>query len=297
MKFKSTGGHDSRAEALLLVVVAIWAANYPVAKYGITGMNGFVFNAIRYLVAALVLASVFLVRSQWLPIRRADLLSMIRAGAIANIIYQVAFIIGLSMTTAGNSAIVLATSPLWTIFLSSRMHQEKVRREVWTGMAVSLFGIVLITLGSEKGIEVGGATVFGDLICLGAAFLWAFSTNLQKPLLVRNSPQQVSLVMVGVGSIGLSLIAIPDAVTMSWRSVDWSFYAAAIASGAASIGISNLFWSYGVQRLGPGRTGAFGNFTPALALGFSYVMLREELSALQVIGAAVTLLGIWYGRR
>ena len=288
---------DRRAEGLLLFVVAIWAANYPLAKYGISGMNILVFNGIRYVIAGLILVSAIFVQSRWVPIQRADLLSMMQAGVIANVIYQVAFIIGLSMTTAGNSAIVLATSPLWTLYLSSRMHHERVHREVWLGMVISLAGIVLITLGSEKGVEVGGATILGDLICLGAAFLWAFSTNLQKPLLVRNSPQQVSLVMVGVGSLGLTLIAVPDAIAMSWGSVPWTYYAAAVLSGAASIGIGNLIWSYGVQRLGPGRTGAFGNFTPALALGFSYVMLHEELSSVQLLGAAVTLVGIWYARR
>ncbi len=290
-------GRDRRAELLLLIVITIWAANYPLAKYGIGGLNIFVFNGIRYLVAALVLGSVFLGRARWTPIARADWLAMLRAGAIANVVYQVAFIIGLSMTTAGNSAVILATSPLWTLFLSSRMHGDRVPLQVWAGMGISLVGIAFITIGGPAGLDVGRTSVAGDLICVVAAFLWALSTNLQKPLLIRNSPQQVSLVMVAVGSAGLSLIALPDAFTMSWSAVHWSFYVAAVVSGAASIGIANLFWSYGVQRLGPGRTGMFGNLTPALALVLSWAALREELSAVQVAGAAVTLAGIWYARR
>ena len=288
---------NRRAELLLLLVITIWAANYPLAKYGIGGINMFVFNGIRYVVAALVLGGALLGQARWRPIARSDWMGLLRAGAIANIVYQVAFIIGLSMTTAGNSAVILATSPLWTFYLSSKMHREIVPGQVWLGMGISLTGIALITIGGATGLAIARETMLGDLICLVAAFLWALSTNLQKPLLVRNSPEQVSLVMVGVGSVGLTLIAIPDAVAMSWSDVHWSYYAAAVMSGAASIGIANLFWSYGVQRLGPGRTGMFSNLTPALALFLSYVTIREELSVLQITGAAVTLFGIWYARR
>ncbi len=288
---------DVRLELLLLLVIGIWAANYPLAKFGIAGLDIFVFNAIRFVVAAGVIAVILLFRPDGKRVARADWSPLIKAGFIASVLYQVAFIIGLNMTTAGNSAILLATSPLWTAVLHARLHNERISRQVWRGMALSLAGIVLIVVGSGKKIEVGGTALAGDLICLGAAFLWAANTNMQKPLLTRYSPVQVSLIMVAVGAAGLSLIAIPSAVTMSWGEVHWSYYIAAIVSGAASIGISNVFWSYGVKRLGPSRTANFGNLTPVMAFVFSYVALREEVGFLQIIGAGITLAGVWYARR
>lgn len=288
---------DLRVELLLLLVILIWAANYPIAKYGIAGLNIFVFNSIRYIIAALVLAGVCWSRSPWKKVDRSDRAALLRAGVVANVFYQVAFIVGLNMTTAGNAAVLLATAPLWTVFLNARMHKERVGRGIWIGMAISFVGVILIVVGSAKKLEVGGNALLGDLICLSAAFLWAFNTNLQKPLLVRYSASQVSLVMVGVGAVGLSVIAIPPALTMVWGDVHWTYYLAALVSGAASIGLANLFWSYGVKRLGPSRTGNFGNLMPVLAFAISYVTLREEVSLIQIVGATVTLLGVWYARR
>src|SRR5512137_1418930 len=63
---------EVRTEALLLFVVLIWAANYPVAKFGIEGIDRFVFNGIRYVVAAAVLAGLFFARSSWVHVERAD---------------------------------------------------------------------------------------------------------------------------------------------------------------------------------------------------------------------------------
>ncbi|MBI1805905.1 MAG: DMT family transporter, partial [Ignavibacteria bacterium] len=91
---------ELKVELWLLVVVVVWAANYPVAKYGLQGMNPFVFNALRYLVAALVLAAPLVRWSLWQPIERTDVPRILRAGMIASVIYQIAFITGLSLTTA-----------------------------------------------------------------------------------------------------------------------------------------------------------------------------------------------------
>src|SRR5437016_6088189 len=91
--------HEYRAESLLLVVVVIWAANYPLAKWGISGLDVFVFNAIRFVVASFVVTAMFVVRSSWQPVARGNLLKMIGAGFVANVLYQVVFMFGLSMTT------------------------------------------------------------------------------------------------------------------------------------------------------------------------------------------------------
>jgi drug/metabolite transporter (DMT)-like permease len=290
-------GGRSRAEALLLVVVIIWASNYPLAKYSISRLDIFVFNGLRYIVAAVSLTVIFYARSHWVPVGRADWPKLVWAGVLANVLYQGAFIIGFSMTTAGSSAILLSTAPLWTVFLNARLHHEKIQPFMWAGMLVSLCGIVLIVLGRGVSVGLDRSALYGDIICLVAALLWAFNTNLQKPLLSRYSPLQLGLVMVSVGAVGLTLAAVPGAAAMDWRAIHWTYYAAAVVSGALSIAVANVFWSYGVKKLGPARTGNFGNLVPVLAFVISYLTLDEQLFPLQFAGAALTVIGVWLARR
>jgi drug/metabolite transporter (DMT)-like permease len=288
---------ETQAEILLLSVVVIWASNFPIAKYAISRLDVFVFNSIRFVVAAIVLAILFRFTSRWTPIERTDWRRLLQAGLVANVLYQVAFIVGLRMTTAGNSAVLLNTAPLWTLFFNARIHKERILPHMWTGMAFSLLGVVLIIVGSGKKLELGGNDLFGDLISLTAAVLWAFNTNLQKPLLVRYSALQLAFVMISVGATGLSMIAIPSLASLQWHSVRWTYYAAAVASGLLSIAAGNFFWSFGVKRLGPGKTSNFGNLVPVLALVIAYFALDEELSLIQMSGAAITLGGVWLARR
>ncbi|MFI5251482.1 MAG: DMT family transporter [Bacteroidota bacterium] len=287
---------ELKAELLLLITVLVWAANYPLAKYCINGMNIFIFNAIRYFMASLVLIILFLWRSTWISILKADRKRLLEAGIVAHIIYQIAFIVGLNMTTAGNSAVLLSTSPLWTVVLHSRLHKESVRPKVWAGMLISFVGVVMIVIGSGKKFTIGGTELIGDIIALAAAVLWAWNTNLQKPLVAKYSALQLSMLMVSMGGIGLTAMAIPAAMEIQWSAVHWTLYAGAIASGLFSIGIGNAIWSYGVKHLGPGRTGGFGNLIPVVAFVLSYFTLHESVLPIQMVGAGITVLGVWIVR-
>jgi drug/metabolite transporter (DMT)-like permease len=287
-----------KAELLLLLVVLIWASNYPIAKFSIRQLDPLVFNAVRYAIASLLLLTVFRATgAAWVPVGAGDRVQLLRAGVVAGILYQIAFIFGLKLTTAGNSAVLMATAPLWTVAISARMHHEPIARRVWAGMGLSLAGVVLIIVGSGRRMSVGGVELYGDLISIAAAVLWAFNTNLQKPLLGTYSPLQLSMMMITIGAVGLTLTAVPAAAVTDWSSIEWPAWAGAIASGALSIAVANLIWSTGVKRLGPGRTGSFGNLIPVVALAVSAVTLGESFAPIQIAGAALTIFGVWYARR
>ena len=146
---------ERKAELLLFTVVLIWASNYPIAKWGLRELSPLMFNSIRYVVATCVLAILFFSRTKWTPIVKGDWYKLIRAGVVANVIYQMGFIIGLNMTSAGNAAVLLSTSPLWTLFIGSRIHKETISRQMWLGMMISLFGVVMIIVGSGRELALG----------------------------------------------------------------------------------------------------------------------------------------------
>ncbi len=285
------------AELLLCVVVLIWAGNYPVAKWGISGLSFYLFNGIRFIVASLTVGAILVVQHSWTPVRREDRAGLVKAGVVANILYQMAFIVGLSLTTAGNSAVLFSTSPLWTIVFNARLHKEKIQRSVLIGMGMSMVGIITIILGSGSQLQFGGTELIGDVISLGGAVFWALNTVLQRPLVARYPPVQVSFVMLVVGAAGLSVLAIPAGVSASWSDIHWTYYLAAVASGALSIGLANVVWTMGVKRLGPGHTASFQNLVPVFAVLISYLTINEEVSLIHLLGSAVTITGVWYARR
>jgi drug/metabolite transporter (DMT)-like permease len=284
-------------ESLLLIVVLIWAANAPLVKFGISGMDLLVFNSIRFLVAGTTLAAIVRARTPWTKVPNSDWLNLIGLGIIAHVLYQLTYLYGIKNTTVGNSAIILSTSPLWTMFLNSMIHKEKVPSQTWLGTGVSLVGIIFIVIGTGSTVRIGGDALLGDVLSLVAALLWALSTTLQKNFLKSYSAMQLSVMLVSVGAIVLTIAAIPSAITIRWGEVGTGYYAAAVGSGALSIGASTVLWAVGIKKLGPRRTANFNNLVPVLAFIFAYIALGEKMYPLQILGAAITLVGVWLARR
>jgi drug/metabolite transporter (DMT)-like permease len=102
---------------------------------------------------------------------------------------------------------------------------------------------------------------------------------------------------LGIGAVGLTLIAIPPALMMDWHSVSFPYILAAILSGALSIGTANVLWSYGVKNIGPSRTSNFNNLVPVFAFLIAYMTIGESVTKLQVLGAGITIFGVWIVRR
>jgi len=288
---------DRQTESLLLVVILIWAANASLVKFGISGMAIVDFNSIRFVIAAAILVTVHVARSSWKRIPLNDWWKLIGLGIIAHGIYQTAYLFGLKNTTVGNSAIILSTSPLWTVFFSAMIHKDKVPRQAWLGSGVSLSGIILIVIGTGARIEFSGNALLGDVLSLIAALLWALSTTLQKSFLTEYSPTQLSTILISVGAVIWTIAAVPSALAADWGTIGKGYYAAALGSGALSTGASTVLWAVGIQRFGPRRTANFNNLTPVFAIVFAYLILGEQVYPLQLVGATITLVGVWLARR
>jgi drug/metabolite transporter (DMT)-like permease len=288
---------DRSTESLLLVVVLIWAANAPLVKFGICGMAIVIFNSIRFLIAGVTLAAIHFSRSSWKHVTGIDWLKLIGLGMIAHVLYQTAFLFGLKNTTVGNSAIILSTSPLWTVFLNSIIHKERVPPQAWSGTGVSLLGIILIVIGTGSTLSFGGDALLGDVLSLTAALLWALSTTLQKSFLKIYSATQLSVVLVSVGAIAWALLAVPTGLDLRWGAIGAGYYAAAVGSGTLSTGASTVLWATGIKKLGPRRTANFNNLVPILAFLFAYLSRGEKIFPLQILGAGITLVGVWLARR
>jgi drug/metabolite transporter (DMT)-like permease len=79
-----------------------------------------------------------------------------------------------------------------------------------------------------------------------------------------------------------------DLSLLAWGGV---FYA-----GVLAIGLAYLLWYRGVQKIGNSRTAAYSNLTPIVALGVAWAWLGEIPRLLQLLGAAVVLVGLSLAR-
>ena len=167
----------SPADLLLLLVVLVWGTDFSVLKWPLAAMHPHVANALRFVVSAVVLGAVYGLRcrqrgtSLFGPLR-ASWQSVVPLGLLGFGAHQAAFVVGLSHTTAGSAALIMATNPLWTAVLGWALGTERLGRGAWGGLLVALTGaglviaVGVVLLGEAITVPqvAGGGLIVGGLV-------------------------------------------------------------------------------------------------------------------------------------
>lgn len=283
-------------DMLLILIAIIWALNFSVVKVSLEEIDALSFNALRYVLAAGLLAFTTKKRGYPLRVERQDVWPLIGIALVGNVLYQIFFIIGVDYTYSANAAVMLGTIPVWVAVLSHLFTEEKLTKYKTLGIGLAFVGILLIVTGSKQGISLASKTFLGDLIILGAAISWGVYTILAKKFLKKYPSTQFTGVMSIIGMVCLLLIGLPNLVSVEWTKVSLIGWMGVIYSGLLSIGLAYLIWNNSVSKIGAVRTAAYQNLVPVLGLVFGVVLLQEALTLQQYSGSAMVIAGIIFSR-
>ncbi len=271
-------------------VAVIWGVNVPVMKAGLQEVDPFFFNAARLTLSAIALGLLEATERRGRPAVVTPWGKVIGLGLLSSLAYQVLFLLGMDATSAGNTAIIVASGPLWTAIIESAMGVDRHGGRAWGALAVAFVGTMLVTLTGVHD-PTGGATLFGNLVMLAAMGTWAFATVLSRPLLETFPATRLAFLAV--------LVSLPGHWALALPGLDLSnvtrpgFVASTIAySGILSTGIAYSLWNRSVRELGAARTAAFSNLVPVVALGVAWAYLGEQPRALQLAGGALVVAGL-----
>ncbi len=280
-------------DAALVGVVLIWGANFVIMKQAFEAISPWAFNAVRLTLAAGLLLGVLRAREGWPVLSRQDVLKLIGLGIVGNTLYQIPFVVGLNLTTPANSALILATIPVWSALLAWALRWERVTPRMWGGIALSFVGVGLVTVASPNGFSLRSTGFVGDLLTLLAAACWAGYTVFSKDLLRRYSPLQVSALALLPGVLALWIPSLPHVAGTDWLRVPWWAWMALLYSAVFPIAVAYVLWATAVQRVGAARTAIYNNLVPVVTFGLAYLAFRQPVSSWQLVGGAVVLLGVW----
>ena len=274
----------------------IWGVNFPLIKSTLAELPPLAFNGLRFPLAALTVLLILKARGQVPWPERKDWPRVVALGILGNLVYQGFFIFGLNATYAGNASILLATTPVWTLGLSTLRGHEKPGLMVWFGILTTLIGMSFVVLGGGSAIGLQGSTLGGDLLMIGAAVTWSIYTVGSHGLVQKYGALPVTAWTLWIGSIGLVILGLPSILrTPVSQTSPLAWFGVAYA-GILAIGLAYVLWYRGVQRLGNSRTAAYSNLTPVVALAVAWIWLGEVPQPLQVGGAVVVLVGLSLAR-
>ena len=195
-----------------------------------------------------------------------------------------AFVLAVTHTSVSNVVVIVAAAPMFAAGLSALLLGERTSRRVWIAIALVISGVVVVVSGS-----LGQGQVLGDLFALGAIFLFGCSL-----VLLRRFPDINRTLMVGLGGIGMSLIAVIPAALSGYSGTTWI---ALVLMGAVFGPISRVVLAIAPRYLPAAEVGLFTPVETVAASLWAWLFFAEAPVLTTYIGGAIVVGAVIWGIR
>jgi drug/metabolite transporter (DMT)-like permease len=282
---------DVGALGAALVTVAVWGSAFVAIRDAGQSLSPGSLALGRLLVSLAVLG---LAASIWrapLPQRR-DMLAIAAFGVLFLGVYSVALNAAERRVDAGTAAMLINTGPILIAILAGIFLHEGFPRWLFAGCAVAFAGCVLIGLASS---QAGSRAGLGIALLIVAALAYATAVVIQKPVLARASPLQVTW----LGCAAATVVCLPFAPRLVGEvgdagatGIGWMVYL-----GIAPTALGFATWAYALRRMSAGRLASFAYLIPVVAIVLGWALLGETPPWLAALGGALCLAGVALARR
>ena len=283
-------------DLLLLLMAALWGANFFAVQYGTAHMPGLAFNTSRMALGALVMSIVALltVREPWPS--RSDTLRLLAYGVIGNGIYQYFFVQGLSRARGGSASLILAASPAALAILGWATRTERMTRFLIAGVLLSVSGVAMVMLGDNVAAGNEGSWL-GSVFLSLAVVTWAVYATLLRPLTHRINGLHLTLITLIGGLVPLLALTGSDLLATEWLTLSWRTWAAMAYAAVGAIVIAYLIYYNGLKKIGPTRTSLYANLQPFVAILVAWQFQNDRPTFWQIMGFLCITGGLLLARR
>jgi drug/metabolite transporter (DMT)-like permease len=274
-----------------LVTVTLWGSSFVAIRHAGRTLSPGSLALGRLVVSVVVLGVAAAVRREHLPPRR-DLVPIAGFGVLFLGVYSVTLNAAERRVDAGTAAMLINIGPILIAIGAGSFLNEGFPRSLFAGCAVAFSGCVLIGVASSQS---GSRAGIGIALLVVAAFAYAAAVVIQKPVLARTSPLQVTW----LGCIAATVVCLPFAPTLvrdldhaDATAIGWIVYL-----GAAPTAIGFATWAYALRHTSAGRLAALAYLIPIVAITLGWAVLAETPPSLAAVGGALCLTGVYLARR
>lgn len=218
MEKKKMQGHMA-----MLVANIIFGVNNPISRSLMPEvLSPYTLTFFRFSGGMLIfwIASMFVKNEK---IERKDLLKLFFASTFALTINQLAFFVGLSMTSPIDASIVVTMLPIVTMILAAIIIKEPITLMKAVGVLVGASGALIIIFSNHNG-HGGEGNFLGNVIVFCAVVSFAFYLTLFKELISKYSAITLMKWMFLFATIVSLPFCLNHALTENYSNLSWDVY-------------------------------------------------------------------------
>lgn len=274
----------------LAIVVASWAANWPLMKLALGEVRPLLFVLLRLGGSLALIAPGIVVHGGPLLPARGERLGLMWVGQLQVAAFLVCSIIGLAIVPPGRAIVLAFTMPLWAIPIGLWLWPEPIGRFQLAGAAVGFAGLILfmnpglIDWGSRRALA-------GNGLLLLAAISWALGSCLYRRRAWASPFWVQTFWQLAVSTITVAAIALPSSIGQPIR---WSPVLVAILAynWVVTTALGYFLWSKVLTMMPAAVAGQVVALTPVGGFLLSTLIFGGDVGGEIVISVALIVAGI-----
>jgi len=269
-----------------LISVSLWASAFPVVRYMLNFYTPEALMLFRFLVAAITMTAIVLIMKIKPPARK-DLPLFALAGLLGIFLYAWLFIAGVNTVSAGVSAFLISSAPVFAALFSILFLRERVGALAWTGIAVSLAGLAAVTASQMYGFSFN----LGVGLLVGAAIATSLYTIIQRKLTRTYTALETTAYTIILGTIPM-LIFLPRLIA-EFQTVPLTTNLIPLYLGIFPAATAYLAWNYAVSHArNTTQVTRHVYLIPFLATVIAFIWLGEAITLVALAGGIVIITGM-----
>lgn len=274
--------------ALFTVAVVLGAGNFLGVRFSNAELDPFWGAGLRFALAAVTfIAIASALRLRW-P-RGRDLTTTMTYGFLNFFLFYALMYWAIVRVTAGVATVVMAIVPLATLLIAAAQGLERLTWRGVVGAAIALAGIVWMTFGPNQ-VDLP----LDALAAMVAAAAAAAEAIIVGKRLSHFHPAMTNAVAMTVGAALLLVLSLAVGETRVLPELAATRWALLYLVTFGSVGLFVLVLLV-VRRWTASVTSYMFVLFPVVTIGLEAWLLDEPVTAQALIGAAVVMVGVWFG--
>ena len=245
---------------------------------------GSVLLALRFAVAALVLAAVFARRRPLAGVLSHDLWPSLLLMGLLDSGTLLAYFFAIRTTGVAVATFLLFLQPVWVALLAPRLLKTPTERVVYVSLGVAVAGLISILAPSLLGAHLAA---IGLAVGLTSGLCYAFFQLLVKGLTKKVPSTTIVLCECCLDTVFILPLALWQArgIQLGPRDV-----VAALVLGVVCTAIAYTIWMEGVARIRVQHSSILGFLTPVVAPLFAWLLLGQTFTVATAVGGSLIVL-------